>query len=175
MSLSIQQLKRSAWARRFKAACPSQYDEALVLAQNTGMVRIEQRDDHCAKGDFTWAVIPEANPEFWLDGLPTRSKAVALCARMDWPVQDGQDDKMTEIKLSDAQLRVLKWLGNGWKSEPGAGMAIHVNGKRICNVDTMFALMRAGLVEQVLVHGREAIGQWQVTEAGKALAGRLWP
>ena len=54
---------------------------------------------------------------------------------------------MAQQKLSEAQRRVMKWLGYGWKSEPGAGMAIHVNGKRICNVDTMVALQRMGLVE----------------------------
>lgn len=77
------------------------------------------------------------------------------------------------IKLSSAQSRVMQWLGNGWTSEPGAGMAIKVNGKRICNVDTMFALKRMGLVEQIMVNGREAVGQWQATVDGKALAHRL--
>lgn len=46
------------------------------------------------------------------------------------------------MKLIEAQSRVLKWLGHGWESEPGSGMAIHINGKRICNVDTMHALCR---------------------------------
>lgn len=71
MTLTIQQIQRSAWARRFKMACPGQYEEALALAQNVGSVSIEQRDDHGAKGDFTWAITPEANTEFWLDGLVT--------------------------------------------------------------------------------------------------------
>lgn len=88
MSLTIQQIKRTAWARRFKAACPYQYEEALALAQNIGAVSIQQRDDHSSKGDFTWAIIPEANQEFWLDGLATRDRALALCARMQWPVKN---------------------------------------------------------------------------------------
>ena len=77
------------------------------------------------------------------------------------------------MKLTGAQQRVLKWLGYGWESEPGAGMAIHVNGKRICNVDTMHALSRLGLVEQKEVGGRKAIGEWKATQAGRNIAGQL--
>lgn len=88
MALTTRQIKRSAWARRFRAACRYQYKEAIALAQNVGQVVIEQRDDHSAKGDFTWAIIPDANPDFWLDGLDTKQKALALCGRMQWPVRN---------------------------------------------------------------------------------------
>lgn len=91
MGLTIQQIKRSAWARRFKAACPGQYEEAIDLAQNVGAVIVEQRDDHSAKGDFTWAVIPETSPEFWLDCLATKEMALVLCARMQWPVKNSKN------------------------------------------------------------------------------------
>lgn len=76
---------------------------------------------------------------------------------------------MTKIRLSDAQRRVMRWLEGGWITEPGAGMSIHVNGKRICNVDTMFALQRLGLVEQVDGHGPNGklTGQWKATEKRK--------
>lgn len=77
------------------------------------------------------------------------------------------------MKLTEAQSRVLKWLGHGWESEPGSGMAIHVNGKRICNVDTMSALSRLGLVEQSEVDGRKSVGQWKATQAGRELAAQL--
>lgn len=80
---------------------------------------------------------------------------------------------MAEQKLTDAQRRVMKWLGYGWESEPGAGMAIHVNGQRICNVDTLSALERMGLVEQKVLAGRKLVGEWKATEAGRQLAGRL--
>jgi hypothetical protein len=70
-------------------------------------------------------------------------------------------------KLSDAQKRVMKWLGYGWTSEPGAGSSIMVNGKRICNVDTMTALSRAGLARQ------NEHGCWEATEEGRAVTGRL--
>lgn len=55
----------------------------------------------------------------------------------------------------------------------GHGMAIHVNGKRICNVDTLHALERLGLVEQLVVHSHKAIGEWQATQAGRDLTGHL--
>ena len=73
------------------------------------------------------------------------------------------------MKLTDAQKRVMKWLGNGWTSEPGPGASIHVNGARICNVDTLHALERLGLVEQRAVDGRKLSGAWQATQAGKNL------
>lgn len=73
------------------------------------------------------------------------------------------------MKLTDAQKRVMKWLGKGWTSEPGAGTSIHVNGSRICNVDTLMALERMGLVEQRLHGGRKLVGEWQATQAGKDL------
>lgn len=77
------------------------------------------------------------------------------------------------MKLTEAQRRVLKRLGHGWESEPGAGMAIHVNGKRICNVDTMHALLRLGLVEQKEVGGRKRVGEWKATQAGRNITGTL--
>lgn len=77
------------------------------------------------------------------------------------------------MKLTEAQRRVLKWLGHGWESEPGAGMAIHVNGQRICNVDTMVALSRLGFVEQKMTGGHKAVGEWKATQAGRDITGRL--
>jgi len=79
---------------------------------------------------------------------------------------------MAKIKLSEAQRRVMKWLGYGWTSEPGAGMAIHVNGKRLCNVDTLFALERHGFVEQIARDGLKQVGQWKATDAGSEFTRR---
>lgn len=67
----------------------------------------------------------------------------------------------------------MKWLGYGWTSEPGVGMAVRVNGKRICNVDTMHALERLGMVEQLTDGGLKLVDQWKATEAGAALTRRL--
>lgn len=113
-------------------------------------------------------------------GLVSRA-CFAKCGRCKKPPKFSQnvatgnrsERTMPDPKLTDAQHRAMKWLGYGWKSEPGAGMAIHVNGKRICNVDTMFALQRQGLVEQISDRGQKLVGQWQATVAGAALIRRL--
>ncbi|WP_321908174.1 hypothetical protein [Burkholderia cepacia] len=70
-------------------------------------------------------------------------------------------------KLTAAQIRVMRWLSQGWHAVPGAGSAVLINGSRICNVDTMQALYRAGFVT------RDGHGGWRATDAGQALKGRL--
>ncbi|ONU64406.1 hypothetical protein A8E62_12125 [Burkholderia cenocepacia] len=72
-------------------------------------------------------------------------------------------------KLTAAQLRVMRWMSQGWTAEPGAGSAVLINGSRICNVDTMQALYRAGLVTS------DSHGGWRATGAGQALKDRLGP
>lgn len=74
---------------------------------------------------------------------------------------------MAQQTLTEAQRRVMKWLGYGWEGQPGAGSAVMVNGKRLCNTDTMMALQRAGLVEQDEQRCRKA------AQAGRDLTGRL--
>ncbi|MBV7542213.1 hypothetical protein [Acidovorax sp. sic0104] len=71
------------------------------------------------------------------------------------------------VKLTQAQTRVMKWLGKGWGTEPGAGSAVMVNGTRICNTDTMMALQRGGLVAM------DAEGRWTATESGRAITAQL--
>jgi hypothetical protein len=76
--------------------------------------------------------------------------------------------KMIPIaKMSEAQRRVMKWLGKGWQAQPGNGSALMVNGQRICNIDTMTALGRAGMVQQ------DDKRCWSATEAGRSITGRL--
>lgn len=71
------------------------------------------------------------------------------------------------MKLTDAQKRVLKWIGKGWTTSPGGGSAVMVNGKRICNTDTMMALYRAGLAS------KDDQGRWSATPSGKAITAEL--
>lgn len=68
------------------------------------------------------------------------------------------------VKVTLAQQRVMKWLGHGWRSAPGSGSAIMVNGERVCNVDTMTTLCRNGLV--VL----DSPGCYSATQAGRTAA-----
>lgn len=64
------------------------------------------------------------------------------------------------MQLSEAQKRVMKWLGKGWIAEPG-------NGARICNVDTMMALYRMGLAQ------KDDRGCWTATASGRTVAEHL--
>lgn len=66
-------------------------------------------------------------------------------------------------KLTAAQVRVMKWLALGWVAKPGVGSALLVNGSRVCNVDTMISLQRAGLVSV------DVDQCWRATDSGLAL------
>lgn len=70
-------------------------------------------------------------------------------------------------KLTEAQKRVLKWIGKGWNANPGAGSSVMVNGVRICNTDTMMALYRSGLVN------KDDQGIWSATAKGKDITAQL--
>jgi hypothetical protein len=68
---------------------------------------------------------------------------------------------MAKDRLSPAQERVMKWLRNGWSALQLNGCVIEINGKRVCNLDTMTVLERKGLVE------RDGAYYWRATEKGK--------
>lgn len=70
-------------------------------------------------------------------------------------------------KITEAQKRVLRWIGHGWTTELGAGSAVMVNGMRICNADTMMALKRSGLAS------KDALGCWSATDSGKTITAQL--
>ncbi|WP_321967060.1 hypothetical protein [Burkholderia cepacia] len=65
--------------------------------------------------------------------------------------------------LSAAQIRVMRLMSRGLEAQPGSGSTITIDGQRVCNIDTMMALNRAGFVEQG-EHGR-----WRATVPGLAL------
>ena len=70
-------------------------------------------------------------------------------------------------KLSEAQRRVLSWIGKGWRTEPGPGNSIMVNGKRTCGTDTMMSLYRLGFAQKV------DLNCWAATPGGVAETKRL--
>lgn len=80
--MMIVQIEQTAWAKRFLVACPTDYRQAIALAEKVEWVTIEKRDEHSAKGDFVWAIIPEIDTEFWLDGMKTKREALAVCKEM---------------------------------------------------------------------------------------------
>lgn len=64
-------------------------------------------------------------------------------------------------KLTKPQRAAMIWLSRGWKAYVAYGNRVEVNGKPVCTVETMAALVKAGLVE------REGIAAWTATAAGK--------
>ena len=81
------EIEATEWAKRFKVECPNSYEEAITLAEKVEHVVIDQRDDHSSRGDSLWAIIPECDTEFWLDALPTKKAAMAVCREMNWRVR----------------------------------------------------------------------------------------
>ena len=86
--MHMQNIEQTDWARRFKAGAPYQYEEALGIAARLNWVVLEHRDDHSAKGDYLWAILPDCNPEFWLDALSTKEEAIAVCKAMSWKIKE---------------------------------------------------------------------------------------
>lgn len=67
-------------------------------------------------------------------------------------------------KLSKVQSKVMLWLSQGWGARVSHGFAVEINGKRVCNVETMTVLVRKGLVV------RTDDGYWHATPEGKKLS-----
>lgn len=70
-------------------------------------------------------------------------------------------------ELTEAQRRVMSWIGKGWQARRSHGSAIEVNSQRVCNIDTMMALYRKGFAQQA------ADGTWTATDSGKNLVAQL--
>ena len=63
--------------------------------------------------------------------------------------------------LTAPQKRVMEWMSKGWPATMNNGNSIDINGKRVCNIDTVTALIRAGLVV------KDGQWSWKATEAGR--------
>ncbi|HBO5516269.1 TPA: hypothetical protein L4559_005199 [Pseudomonas aeruginosa] len=72
---------------------------------------------------------------------------------------------MKKPKLSKAQEKVMLWLSQGWGARVSHGAAVEINGERACNVDTMAALEKMGLVSR-----DPATRYWKATDEGKKLS-----
>lgn len=71
-----------------------------------------------------------------------------------------------KLKLTDAQSRVMTWMSQGWSARVAYGSAVEINGSRICNVDTLSALARMGLIKRDETHHN----LWEATLEGKKLS-----
>lgn len=66
--------------------------------------------------------------------------------------------------LTKAQERVMALMSRRWPANQSGSRAVHINGTRVCNTDTMTVLERNGLVE------KDTRWTWKATAAGLA-----WP
>ena len=66
-------IKKTAWAKRFKK-------KAAIISDL--VVDIYKTDEY----KNLWVVVPEIEPDFWLDCFKKRSDAVALCKKMNWRI-----------------------------------------------------------------------------------------
>lgn len=84
---NLAQLERTPWARAFKQDSPVSYAEALKHALRGDLVVRIERDTNVL-GDPCFAIkVEDLGHEFWMDELPTRMEAMALCASMGWRVR----------------------------------------------------------------------------------------
>jgi hypothetical protein len=64
------------------------------------------------------------------------------------------------MKLSKTQIKVMSMLCHRWEAYSGGSCSVEINGKRVCNVDTMRVLLKLGLVTKTDNH------TWAATAAG---------
>lgn len=55
-------------------------------------------------------------------------------------------------KLTPVQAKVMSWVSKGWSLEQQNGTVFHINGAKVCNLDTVTSLQKLGLIKKV--------GQW---------------
>ena len=60
------------------------------------------------------------------------------------------------VKLSPKQEEVMSWLRNGHRAYIEGVSVVYINGKKVCNLDTMAALERRGLIVRSGQWGWEA-------------------
>lgn len=77
---------------------------------------------------------------------------------------------MKKQNLSPAQQKAMLWLSQGWSARNAYGAAVEINGERVCNLSTMRALERAGLIEN-----ERHTGHWVATAEGRKLSPNYRP
>ena len=92
--MTLTEIKRSTWARRFRQSAPVSYARALEYASEPRLqVSIELRKDLCEDKPL-WAIVvvePKSGDEdFWMDAFPKKESAVKLCETMRWIPETGE-------------------------------------------------------------------------------------
>lgn len=77
---------------------------------------------------------------------------------------------MSKPKLTPVQQAVMRWLSQKWEARVAVGSAVEINGSRVCNLSTMNALARLGLVEQ-----QSHAPCWVATAEGRKLSPNYSP
>jgi len=81
---TLQTLERTAWAKQFKIDSPVSYKTALQYAlQDRLSVFIERSLE---TGEPVWAIRVFDEPAFWMEAMPTKAQATALCREMGWKI-----------------------------------------------------------------------------------------
>lgn len=86
--MTLSEIKRSSWARRFKKSAPVSYARALEYASEPELrVSVELRSD-LSDDKPVWAIViiepRSCDLDFWMDALKTKEAAESLCTQMGW-------------------------------------------------------------------------------------------
>lgn len=73
-----------------------------------------------------------------------------------------------EVKLTQAQMKILRLIAGGFEANRGKGSAVVVDNRKICNIDTMTSLIKKGVLAQTE-------DGWALTQDGSAIAKKLFP
>ena len=78
-------IKRSAWAMKFKREYPLQYDEAIYYASESPVQVFVSYSNEIDPENPSYMIVVDWT-DFWLGAFPTREEAVKLCNRMGWEI-----------------------------------------------------------------------------------------
>ena len=86
--MTLSEIKRTTWSKRFKRDAPVSYARALEYASEPGLlVSIELRSD-LDENHPVWAIVVleprSGDNDFWMDAFPKKESAVKLCEVMGW-------------------------------------------------------------------------------------------
>lgn len=76
-----------------------------------------------------------------------------------------RDRGKSAAKISETQQRVLQLLNKGLPAQLSRGSAVEIDRKRVCNLDTMRALVRLGYAKQIT-----SPPMWMSTEIGRQIS-----
>jgi len=80
--MSPQQRAFDEWSAEFRRMCPADHGRALEYASDPDLcVDIIRTDE---TGEVQWVIVPEVDPEFWLDSFASKTAALTFCRKIGW-------------------------------------------------------------------------------------------